>query len=203
MGDSYTTLWSNDRVQQIKKYQQEGSRLEVLFGGPHSSEPSFSRYGVKEGDYIYPVRVYKGILYVMARMRVKRLISLAEYIEQYPQVFAHCEISPWPTITLGNYLALHPEKQYLAPTCTEEVAVGEEGTPIRLDVMVSPDLLERLRFRSRKRERGLKHIEDGRLKSVISLQGGIYRLTEQSAQEIEVLLMSKLKESAISESESS
>jgi hypothetical protein len=84
---------------------------------------------------------------------------------------------------------LHPEKLYLAPTCTDEVAIGEEGTPVRLDVMIPPDVLERLRFRSRKKERGLKHVEAGRLKSAISLQGGIYRLTEQSAQEIQALLM--------------
>ncbi|MBN1148412.1 MAG: hypothetical protein JXA78_14225 [Anaerolineales bacterium] len=192
MEDSYTTLWSNDRIQQIRKYHQEGARLEVLFGGPHSSEPSFSRYGVKEGDYIYPLRVYKGVLCVIARMRVRRLITLQEYIEQYPQIFAHCEKGQWPMATLENYLALHPEKRYLAPTCTSEVAIGEEGTPIRLDVIVPPELLERLRFRSRKRERGLKHIENGRLKHAISLQGGVYRLAEHSAQEVEALLMSKL-----------
>ena len=189
MGDSYTTLWSNDRIQQIKKHHQEGSRLEILFGGPHTSEPSFRRYGVQEGDYIYPIRVYKGVLYVIARMKVKRLISLVEYIEQYPQIFAQCEKSQWPTVTFGSYLALHPEKLYLAPTCTDEVAIGEEGTPIRLDVMMPPDLLERLRFRSRKKERGLQQIVNGRLMSVMSLQGGIYRLTEQSAQEIQALLM--------------
>ena len=74
------------------------------------------------------------------------------------------------------------------------MAIGEEGTPIRLDVMVPPDLLERLRFRSRKRERGIKHIENGRLKNVNSLQGGIYRLSEQSELEFETLLTNKLNE---------
>jgi hypothetical protein len=193
-------LWSHDRIQQIKKHHQESARLEVLFGGPHSSEPSFSRYGVKEGDYIYPIRVSKGVLYVIGRMRVKRIISLEEYIEQNPQIAAEGEKNRWPMMTFGNYLASHPERQYLAPTCTSEVVIGEDGTPIRLDVMVPPDLLERLRFRSRKRERGIKHIENGRLKHVISLQGGIYRLSEQSAQEIETLLLSKRKEEAASES---
>ena len=194
MSDSYTVLWSNDRIQQIKKHHQEGARLEILFGGPHSSEPSFSRYGVQEGDYIYPIRVYRGVLYVIGRMRVKRIIPLEEYIEQNPQIASEGEKSGWPMMTFGNYLALHPERQYLAPTCTSEVAIGEEGTPIRLDVMVPPDLLERLRFRSRKRERGIKHIENGRLKNVNSLQGGIYRLSEQSELEFETLLMDKLNE---------
>jgi len=189
MPDSYTSLWSNDRIQLIRKYHHEGRRLEILFGGPHTSQPSFRHFGVREGDYIYPVRVYKGVLHVIGRMRVKKLISLEEYIEQNPQLFAQCEQSQWPTITFANYLALHPELRYLAHSCTDEVALGEEGTPIRLDLMVPPDLLERLRFRFRMKERGLKHIENGLLKKAISLQGGIYRLAVQSAQEIEALLM--------------
>ncbi len=193
MADSYTILWANDRIQQIIKHRQEGVRLEVLFGGPHSSEPSFRRYGVKEGDCIYPLRVSKGILYVMGRLKVKRLISLEEYIEQYPHVFAEGERGPYPMATLQSYLARHPEQGYLAPTCTEEVAIGEEGTALRLDVAIPPDLLERLRFRSQKKERGLKHIENGRLKSVVSLQGGYYRLAESSAQEIHELLKGKLE----------
>jgi len=189
--ESFIILWSNDRIRQIQKYQQESTRLDVLFGGPHSSLPSFRRYNVKVGDLIYPVRVSKGILYVIGRMRVKQLISLEEYIELKPLLFAQYEKSQIPMITLGNYLELHPEKQYLAPTCVEEVAIGEYGTAIQLDVMIPPDLLERLRFRSQKRERTLKHIVNGRLTKVISLQGGYYRLTEGSAQEVEALLMSK------------
>lgn len=198
MEDAYTTLWSNDRIQQIKKYHQEGARLEMLFGGPHSSEPMLSRYGVKKGDYVYPLRVIKGVLYVIARMKVKCIISLEEYIEQYPHIFAQCEKSQWPMMTFEKYLTLHPEKRYLAPTCTTEVAIGEEGTPIRLDVMVPRELLENMRFRSLKKERELKHIKDGKLNSVVSLQGGYYRLTEQSAQEVEALLMSKLNANSAS-----
>jgi hypothetical protein len=47
MPDSYTTLWTNSRCQHLKRYSQEGACLEVLFGGPHTSEPSFISYGVK------------------------------------------------------------------------------------------------------------------------------------------------------------
>lgn len=190
MTDSFTVLWSKDRIDQIIQHQQEGTRLEVLFGGPHSSEPSLRRYRVREGDWIYPVRVHRGVLYVIGRMQVKQIISLQEYIEQSPQAFADCEPGRFPAETFGNYLMLHPEKHYLAPTCTEDVAVGQNGTIIRLDVAVPPSLLESLRFRSRQKERGLKHIEDGRLKSAVSLQGGFYRLSESSAYEFERLLSS-------------
>ncbi len=81
-----------------------------------------------------------------------------------------------------------PEMRILAPTCTDEVVLGDESTPLRLDTAIPPELLERLRFRSQKRERGLRHIQDGRLKSAVSLQG-IYRLSEGSAGEIAALLM--------------
>jgi hypothetical protein len=187
MPEAYTTLWTNSRCQYLKQYNQEGARLEVLFGGPHISEPSFISYGVKAGDHIYPVRVYKGILYVIARMTVKRIMSLEEYIVQHPQLFANCDQSKRAAIQFEQYLELNPEKRYLAPTCTEEVVIGEAGTPQRLDITVPPELLARLRFRSRRKERGLKYIENGRLRNVLSLQG-IYRLNEASAREIEALL---------------
>ena len=48
-----------------------------------------------------------------------------------------------------------------------------------------------MRYRSQRRERGIKHVVDGRLKSVVSLHG-IYRLSQESAREIEALLMSKI-----------
>jgi hypothetical protein len=270
--------------------------LEVLFGGPHTSEPSFQRAGVTPGDYIYPVRVLTGTLYVLARMRVQRILSVAEWIAAYPHRFADCEpddplatlftdefiTSGWLTGSLdatlenwrrvypelrdrlpspadreavdryvrdaferslqrhpnrripfptfdrfaayaaevrANYAHLrspvndwteerikglrtseifahffghHPELRYLAPSCTSEVVIGEEGTTIRLDVAVPSDLLERLRFRSRRAERGLKHIEGGRLMQAISLQG-IYRLSPSSADELAALLLSRSK----------
>lgn len=188
MPDSYTVLWSQDRCRHLKRHDQVGARLEILFGGPHTSEPRFSRFGVQSGDYIYPVHVSDCVLFILGRMRVKRLLTLEEYIAENPEKFAGCEDAKWPGLTLSNWLNLHPEKRYLAWTCTDEVAIGEEGTPIRFDVAVPSELLERLRFRSRRAERGLKNIVDGRLKSAISLQG-IYRLGEESAREIESLLI--------------
>jgi hypothetical protein len=187
MKKSFTTLWTNDRCKELKQYHLEGTTINTLFGGPHTSEPSFRRAGVKAGDYIYPVRVLKGVLYVITRMLVKEIITLEDYILRFPGIFAGCEQSPWPSVTFESYLMLNPEKRFLAPTCTDEVVLGDDSTPLALDVTVPPELLQRLRFRSQKRERGLKHIRDGRLKSVIALQG-IYRMNEQSAVEIDELL---------------
>jgi hypothetical protein len=187
LGDSYTTLWSQDRIRDLKRHRQEGVRLTVLFGGPHTSLPAFRRYGVHEGDWIYPIYVRQGVLHVIGRMRVRRILSLEDYIAENPDLFAGCAQEPAPMLTLLDYLEHHPEQRYLAPTCVEEVALGEQGTPIRLDVAAPGELVERLRFRSRRRERGIKHVENGRIKRVISLQG-IYRLAPESAEALEALL---------------
>jgi hypothetical protein len=293
MDQSYTTFWSELRCRSLHKHSQEGTRLELLFGGPHTSEPSFRRAGVSPGDYIYPVRVLQGTLYVLARLRVQRILSVPEWIASYPHLFADCQpgdpltcltdaliLSEWVMGTLEatlvnwrrvypelcdrlpnptdpaavdryaraayerqrqpyaergivyptfeqygvgvpelrarltplrsprndwteerikkqrtsdiftSFFRRHPQLWYLAPTCTTEVVVGEEGTPIRLDVAVPSDLLERLRFRSRRAERGLKQIADGRLTNALSLQG-IYRLSTASAAELAVVLLSR------------
>jgi len=191
MTSSFTTLWTNDRCKALKQFNLEGTTINTLFGGPHTSEPSFRRAGVRAGDTIYPVRVLKGVLYIITRMRVKEILAIEEYIQRFPDVFTGCEISPWHSVTFENYLQLNPEKRFLAPTCTEEVVIGDNSTPLALDINVPPDLLQRLTFRSQKRERGLKHISDGRLKSVITLQG-IYRMNDQSAFEIGELLTTTL-----------
>jgi len=187
MTDSFTTLWTNDRCQLLRQQNQEGKNLTILFGGPHTSEPSFRRAAVRVGDTIYPVRVKQGVLYILARMRVKQILALEDYIQLYPEVFSGCEISQWTSVTFENYLQLHPEMRFLAPTCTDEVVLGSEGTPIRLDQPVPADVVEALRFRSQRRERGIKHLQDGRIKNVISLQG-IYRLSEGSAEDFARLL---------------
>jgi hypothetical protein len=199
MSDSYTVLWSRAQVQLFQKYNPHGGHLEVMFGGPHTPEPSFRRFGVQSGDFIYPLWVYQGVVHALGRMRVKRLISLEEYFDQYPELFAGCEPGAYPMETFENYLKVHPERRFLAPTCTEEVAIGEDGTPIRLNLTIPPDLLKRLRFRSRRGERGLKHIENGKLTHTISLQGGVYRLHEESAREMERLVLAGRAESGESE----
>ena len=52
--------------------------LPVLFGGPHLSEPSFRRAGVKVGDLLYPVAVSNRRVHVVARMRVREMLLLGQ-----------------------------------------------------------------------------------------------------------------------------
>jgi hypothetical protein len=66
-------------------------RLAVLFGGPHTSEPSFRRATVQPGDLLYPIGVCDQVLYVFGRMRVQEIVpvgdqnqpSLDEYLARY------------------------------------------------------------------------------------------------------------------------
>jgi len=60
-------------------------------------------------------------------------------------------------------------------------------TTPRFDTVVPGNLLERLTYTSRRGERLLKHVEDGRLIRSTSLQG-IYRLAADSTEELDQLV---------------
>ncbi|MFG2045618.1 hypothetical protein [Dactylosporangium sp. NPDC048998] len=49
--------------------------LEVMFGGPHLSEPSFLRAKVSAGDVLYPIGVHRQVLLVFGRMRVREIVE--------------------------------------------------------------------------------------------------------------------------------
>jgi hypothetical protein len=144
----------------------------VLFGGPHLSEPSFRRAGVHVGDMIYPIAVANRQVHVVARMRVREMILLGQedgptlIDERFPQYRA------W---------------KFLAPTCTDEVIIGMDGTAPRSDLALPAATLPALRFRSKRGERSLKHVRDGELTSSIGLQG-IYRLAGSSAADLAELI---------------
>ena len=163
MTEAYTVFWTIDRW--LGALAVGHKPLPVLFGGPHLSEPSFRRAGVKVGDLLYPVAVMNRQVYLIARMRVREMLLLGQedgttLIDQrFPQ------FKPW---------------KVLAPTCTEEVVIGSEGTTLRADLPLPPDMLMRLAFRSQRGERPLKYVKDGELARSVGLHG-IYRLAPSSA----------------------
>jgi hypothetical protein len=188
MPSAFTTLWSNDTCRLIKRLGQVGVPLNLLFGGPHLSEPSFLRAGVQPGDVIYPIHVLQGTMFVIARMRVKLIAPLVDYLAQDGEVFHGITRGEYLHQTLDNYFHQYPKQRYLAPTCTEEIVIGDDGSAIRFDVPVPADLLIRLRYRSQRRERAIKHIQDGKLKNTLSVHG-IYRLSDESARAIEEVFL--------------
>ncbi len=163
-------------------------RLTMLFGGPHTSQPSFRRAGVSVGDFVYPITVYRGAIYVIARLHVHAIQTLEAYIEHHPKLFAPYKRSDWAMETLGGYLSARPLLRYLSHTCTDEVITGE-GTLLHFDRPLPSVMLQRLRYRSKRGDRPLKHVENGRLKRSIGLQG-IYRLSPESARDFEQVVAS-------------
>ena len=109
MANSFTLLWSQERCERMEKAGQASKPLTVLFGGPHQSEPRFRRFGVQPGDYLYPLRVAGGVLYVLGRMRVRQLLSVEEYVANNAEIFAGFESDWGAEGTFGNWLTKHPE----------------------------------------------------------------------------------------------
>lgn len=206
MSEAYTVFWTRERCDMLRQHGGLGKPLEVLFGGPHISEPSFLRATVRPGDDVYPVAVRAGVLYILGRTRVRRILSLEDYVAAHGDLFApylheppawvyergsHLNLSPGYVQALeafDRFRQAHPEVCNLAPTCTEEAVECEDGTSLRLDLAVPPDLLLRLCYRSQRRERDLhKYIRDGRLVQSLGVQG-IYRLGEASARDFAALV---------------
>ena len=146
-----------------------GQPLTVLFGGPHSSEPSFRRATVQPGDLLYPIGVRDQVLYLFGRMKVEEIIDVDNDL-------------------LREHLARHGAWRFLAPTCTTEVVIGSEGTSLLLDRPLPGEMLSRLTYLPRRGPRPVKHVsEDGRLVHAMSVQG-IYRLAGSSAADFNTVL---------------
>ena len=111
MAESYTVFWTMDRW--LSALSARHKPLPVLFGGPHLAEPSFRRAGVNVGDLLYPIAVWNRRVYVVARMRVREMILLSQ--------------EDGPTLINERFPQFRAWK-VLAPTCTDEVIIGIEGT---------------------------------------------------------------------------
>ena len=166
---SFTTYWSRDRVVAARKHAPPDFRFDLLFGGPHVSMPSFSRAGVVPGDWIYPIHVHGGALHVLGRMRVVRIIPIADFR---------------PAAPMGLTLT------FLRPTCTDEAVVGESGTPLMHNLVLPPEGVENLTYVSKRGRRDVKkHLRDARVISLAGFQGN-YRLSEESGAELAGLVES-------------
>jgi hypothetical protein len=172
VSESYTVFWTIDRW--LGALSVGHKPLPVLFGGPHLSEPSFRRAGVRVGDLLYPVAVSNRQVHVIARMRVREMILLGQ--------------EDGPTL-IDQRFPQYKAWKILAPTCTEEVIIGMEGTPLRADLAIPPETLTKLTFRSQRGERPLRHVRDGELTRAVGL-AGIYRLSPSSALDLAALIES-------------
>lgn len=183
MRDAFTVLWNNDRVRIARTGGLVGKPLPFLFGGPHVSQPSFLRAGVRPGDRVHPIFVKSGVLHVLASLVVERSVTVEEFISERPGLYPPDRRGRWPGETLEFAAAEQPWLKSVCWTCSDHVLIAGESTPLSLQATLPPEALSRLTFRSKKAVRPVKGLKDGKLAGVIGLQG-IYRLTESSANDL-------------------
>ncbi len=190
MSDSYTVFWKNDLCRWLRNAGDAGRPLRFLFGGPHQSAPSLSRFGVRPGDWVFPVRVEKGCLHVISRMQVREFMPFADYLTTVLGLSdADIETN---LFALEDWLrAERPELGHLIPpyACIDEVAVAATGESLVFDRPFPGELLTSIRYRSSKAERGLKYVDGGKLTRSLGIEHGVYRLAPASASLFERLVL--------------
>ncbi|WP_415948532.1 hypothetical protein [Streptomyces sp. KLOTTS4A1] len=172
MGNSYTTLWTNKLCRALQREGHEGERLSLLFGGPHTSLPSFRSAGVQPGDRIFPIRLLRRKLYVLGALDVTRVMPY-EDAGALLDDDDYAKVVRWRVLKAG---------------CVSEVVFGPPGTPLGFGTAIPGEALERLTYTSRRRgERTVKHVVDGELMHSISVHG-VYRLAEASGRALDRLV---------------
>lgn len=151
MSGSFTTYWPSEYTAFVKKTGDAGSALEVVFGGTHMSYPAPSRYGVSDGDVIYPVTVIKKTLHVIARLQVTSILPIQQYstdVLKLPK-----ELRELHLFDLNEQLSkTHPTLGHRIPHhCVYEAVIGK-GTRISFDCVVPPEMLDAIRLVNRKGE---------------------------------------------------
>jgi len=182
MPDAFTVLWTKDRCQEIRKAGEEGRLLTVVFGGDHQSCPSLRRAGITRGDVVFPLLVRDGRLHIVAGAVVNEFITLDAYLVEH-LLLNRALVEGVPDHRLKEVLGPLGIAGHRVPYgCGIEVLLVERSTPIRFDVIVPPENLETITFCPRKGPpMGLLHIETGKLKSSLSLQGNVRRLCQETA----------------------
>ncbi|MGW8884563.1 hypothetical protein [Streptomyces sp. NPDC055749] len=169
MPDAFTVLWTHDTCRALRKAGRVGEQPPVAFSGIHSSLPTWS--GARVGDEVYALHVNQRAVFVVSRMRVTGM-----------ERRDCCGAAPatWQEPAFPG----HGDWSMLGADGCGATAVHVDATPVRFDMPIPGELLERLTWRNRRdRTRGLKYVVDGRLERSVSLQG-FYRLTSESAAEL-------------------
>jgi hypothetical protein len=187
MHESFTVLWTESRCRWLGAAGEFGKPIEVIFGGPHQSAPSLTRFKVAPGDDVYVLRVRHQVMYILARLRVSAILPIEDYLRDrlgLPQTLLSL-----PHWDLEEKLwTERPELGHRLPSgCISEAAIGN-GSPMRLDCDVPSEVLEQIRFRSQRGERALKQVKDGKLMNTAGIACGVYRLAAESAADFAALV---------------
>jgi hypothetical protein len=74
MSHYFTHYWKNDTWEQERQATILGTRDNL----EHTADNKFSKRGVVPGDFVYPVTVMDGVLYVMCKLEVGRVCDFDE-----------------------------------------------------------------------------------------------------------------------------
>lgn len=162
MTSHYTMLWPSYRCDHVKAAGQENTLLRMVEGG--NNAPSTFHSKIKTGDWLYPLCIREGDLYLIGGMKIAAKITREAYLAQFPhdaRLFWH--------------------------DCAHQVVTGINGAPIRFDRRVPASLLEHWRYQSGKEERALKHVDEGKITNFLSFHG-VYRLSDAFAPHLHRLL---------------
>ena len=154
--------------------------IPFLPGGPHLSLPSFRRRKVTHGDSVFLIGVRQGTLFRVARIDVEAALTLDEFMEKYDE---RPEDRPGfrDDLSYGASLRTWPKWNFLFSTCTEEILVAADSTPLSDAHPVPTEMLAQLEYTGREgRRKVVKTLHDGKVSHISSLQG-IFELTEESA----------------------
>jgi len=183
VNSAYTVLWTKARYDGLCNDGDEGKSITVLFGGIHQSAPSLVHAGSAAGDVVFPVVVHAEAVHIISGAVIKEFIELNRYAVEYLGL-KRKDVEGRPEYEVMKLIAsLATPLGHRRPYgCDIEVALVERSTPIRFDVAIPPEDLGSVTFCPRKGPPvGLRHIEGGKLKSSVSLQGNIRRLCPESA----------------------
>jgi hypothetical protein len=146
-----------------------------MFGSPHKSLASVAH--LNPGDWVYPVMISAGGLFVIGRMRIADIIPYADYARDRGKIGVSGE--GWVATANGSR-RIHPHPGHRSPSgsCIDHVAIGESGTPLRFDSPIPGGTLATLRLGPKAgREQPLEGIAGGRLMHSLPLQGHYRRLS--------------------------
>lgn len=168
--NGFITYWSKDHIRDLEKNNDTGPVL-VIFGGGHLREPSIA--SVKKGDIIYPVTIFEGNFYAMARLPVECTEPACEYLTRETGLAAD-KIREYP----GGDISLRelPCKFHQLPQtcCTELAASGRDGSTISRR-LIPRECISLMRFGAAGKEKPLKTDKNG-VPSIVSLSGFVRRM---------------------------
>lgn len=181
--NAYLILWPNEWCKLLEKANEKGP-LKVIYGGEHMSVPPLTKVTI--GDKIYPIRILNGCMYILGCMQVDSIVDANNYLMQQDITTINEEL--WDTAS-SKLLKLRPKLGHQIPrNCVEDAALGIKGTKIRFDFSFPSEFLDCLKLGpSVGEEKGLK-LKNGKV-SHVNLQGHFRRLSENSAQLIENLMI--------------